>query len=130
MANVKIMGNAIYLTSALKLGDIKKLEKYNPEALLLKGGKDDEELLFRVCTRKGGGSIDRNGAIFDAEKEADKPASLTMVYAGGSDITEYVKDTLGLALVRLNKLEASIPAALEAVDADRAALDAMIEVLG
>lgn len=129
MAKVRILGNAIYVTSAITLGDLLKLEKYNPKALLLYGGKEGEDLLYRVCTAKHAGKIDKLGAIFDATKDEGNPASISIVYTGTGDIKTYVKDELGVALVNLNKIEAAIPEALACVDADSAALDAMIEVI-
>ena len=130
MANVKLIGGtSIYVTSGVKLGDLLKLEKYNPKALVLMGGEDNKTQVFRVMTVKGGGCIDKLGAAFDATKDPEKPASLTMVYTGSGDIKQYVKDNLGAALVNLGKIEAAIPAALETVAADSAALDEMIEVI-
>ena len=130
MANVKIFKDTVYVASAVKLGDILKLEKYRPAALTLKEGEGDKAVpVFRVCTGKSA-TIDANGAVFDRTKDKDKPAEVSLVYTGDGDIKEYVKDKLGLALVRLNKLEGLISAALGDVDADRAALDAMIEVIG
>ncbi len=43
MAKVKTMGQAIVVVSEVKLEDIKKIQKYRPEALVLKGGEDNKE---------------------------------------------------------------------------------------
>ena len=48
MAKVKTMGQAIVVVSEVKLEDIKKIQKYRPEALVLKGGEDNKEEIFRI----------------------------------------------------------------------------------
>ena len=53
MAKVKTMGQAIVVVSEVKLDDIKKIEKYRPEALVLKGGEDGKEEIFRIGTGAG-----------------------------------------------------------------------------
>ena len=40
MAKITIAGDAVVVTSALKLEDIKTIEKYRRNALVLKGGED------------------------------------------------------------------------------------------
>ena len=40
MAKIVIAGDAVVITSALKLEDIKTIAKYNPKALTLMGGED------------------------------------------------------------------------------------------
>ena len=44
------MGQAIVVVSDVKLEDIKKIEKYRPDALVLKGGEDNKEEIFRIGT--------------------------------------------------------------------------------
>mgnify|MGYP007102082194 CR=1 FL=1 len=43
MAKITIAGEAVIITSALKLEDIKKVQKYRPKELVLKGGEDGKE---------------------------------------------------------------------------------------
>ena len=40
MAKITIAGDAAVVTSAMKLEDIKTIEKYRPKELVLKGGED------------------------------------------------------------------------------------------
>ena len=61
----------------------------------------------------------------DAEKA--KLATLTMVATGvDTDIKEFVADKLGCALTNLNKLEATLPAVVQEIAAEKkAVMDAM-----
>lgn len=124
MAQVKIAGDAIVVTSALKLEDIKKLEKYRKGALTLMGGKDNKEPIFAIGSTSGAGSINANGASFGrATRDDDKYATITMVIpesAAGGDIKAYVADLLGEALTNLDALEKTLPDVLADVDAKRA----------
>ena len=46
MAKITIAGDAAVVTSAMKLEDIKTIEKYRPKELVLKGGEDGKEPIF------------------------------------------------------------------------------------
>ena len=50
MAKIVIAGDAVVVTSAMKLEDIKTIEKYRPKELVLKGGEDGKEPIFGVGT--------------------------------------------------------------------------------
>lgn len=121
MAKITIAGDAVVVTSALKLEDIKTVEKYRPQALVL---MEEEEPIFAICTTKGAGSINENGASFGREThDANKFASITMIDIAGKsseEIKEKVADELGSAIINLNKLEAALPAVLEEIAADKA----------
>lgn len=122
MAKVKTMGQAIVVVSDVKLEDIKKIEKYRPDALVLKGGEDNKEEIFRIGT--GNGNINTYGASFCEEtRDDDKKAVITMTTGyKGDDIKGFIADELGVALTNLGKLEKTIPAVIEAIDKERAAI--------
>ena len=67
MAKIVIAGDAVVVTSAMKLEDIKTIEKYRPKELVLKGGEDGKEPIFGVGTTHGAGSINAVGASFGSE---------------------------------------------------------------
>lgn len=48
MAKIVIAGDAVVVTSAMKLEDIKTIEKYRPKELVLKGGEDGKEAIHSV----------------------------------------------------------------------------------
>ena len=122
MAKITVVGQAVVVTSAMKLEDIKKVAKYRPEALILKGGEDNKEDIFRLGV--GTGSINKFGASFDKEtRDEEKLAVVTMTTTyDGAEIKDFVADELGAALINLGKLEAALPAVIEEIDREKAAI--------
>ena len=131
MAKITIVGNAVVVTSSLKLEDIAKVAKYRPEALILKGGEDGKEPVFRIGVGSCG-TINKYGAEFDGEThDEEKLATITLlaeVYGDAPDIKEAVADTIGSWVVTLNQLEAQIPAVLQEIDTAKAEILANITV--
>lgn len=123
MAKVAIVGEAVVITSSVKMEDLKKVEKYRPEALTLYGGEDGKEPIYKIgTTGKTSGSINGIGAEFGGEThDENKYATITLCNAGaGSDVRTEVAEKYGAAILKLNKLEANIPAVLAEIDAERA----------
>lgn len=130
MAKVIIVGQAIVIKSELSLDDIKLVEKCFPKALTLMGGDDGKEPVFCIGTTTGEGSINKNGASFNsASNDEEKKACITLAAVGIADIKEWVTDNLTAPLISLNKLEEKIPAVLSEIAAEKAAVEANIEVL-
>lgn len=133
MARITIAGDAIIVTSSKSLQALKTLEEYRPKALRLvetdENGKKEE--IFRVETAAANGSINRNGATFVSETHDEaKLATITMhVPAGIEDVKDYAAKLVGKAVVRLNKVEAGIDAALAEVEAENAEVMANITVI-
>ena len=124
MAKITVCGDAVVVTSSLTVSDIKKLKKYRPEALVLKGGEDGKEPIFAIGVTCGKGRINECGAEFASEtNNADGLATITciLVEAEG-DLKEFVAEYLGSAILNLNKLEATLPGVLAELDAEKAAV--------
>lgn len=132
MAKIVIAGDAVVITSAVKLEDYRKVSKYRPKALTLFGGEDGKEPIFRVgVNSNGGGTISKYGAEFGAATHDEQQlATITLVYAGKecADIKETVADELGAAVMMLNKLEAAIPGVLAEINAEKAQIMETITV--
>lgn len=132
MAKMKIIGDVCVIESLHTLADLQTLQKYAPKSLSLFETNEDgkREEIFRVCTTTGKGSIGTFGASFASESHDErKVATITMALPSDvEDAVEYVAEAVGLAIVNLNKVEAQIPAALEHVAADKAAVMANIEL--
>ena len=124
MAKIVIAGEAVVVTSAIKLEDLCKVAKYRPDALVLKGGEDGKEPIFRIGVCSGTGKINKYGAEFGAETHDDaKLATITLVTdALEGDIREAVAEAIGASILNLNKLEETIPAVLAEIDAEKAAI--------
>lgn len=129
MAKISIAGQAVVVTSAMALEDIKTIKKYRPEALILKGGEDGKEPIFALGI--GEGKINQVGASFNkATRDEAKLATLTMTTNfDGEDIVAFVTDTLGGALMNLNKLEETLPAVLAEINAEKATIQQNITVV-
>ena len=133
MAKIVIAGDAVVVTSTLKMEDIKTIEKYRPNDLVLKGGEDGKEPIFRLGTTTCAGSINSVGVSFGREaSDGSKLATITMIAEGQKpgNIKEWVADTLGGALVNLNALEAKLPEVLDAIAAQKATVMENITVAG
>lgn len=129
MAKVIIAGDAVVITSDVKLEDIKLVKKYRPEALtLFEGEGKEKEAVFRIGI--GCGGISKYGAEFDAEtRDDEKLATLTtLIPAGTADAKAYVSNTFGRSILKLNKLEATLPGIIEEIAAEKAAIEANITV--
>lgn len=125
MAKIVIAGNAVVVTSAMKLEDLRTIAKYRPNALVLKGGEDGKEPIFAVSvTRDGCGEINKYGASFGSESHTDeKLATITMSACGtNGDIREYIADQIGTAIINLTKLEETLPAVLDEIAAEKTAV--------
>ena len=129
MANVKKFGEAVVITSAAKLEDIRKIAKYRPEALVLMGGEDGKEPLFAVgLSSSRAGSINGCSVNFGGCNE-EGFAQVTVSYCGpAEDVKAHLADSIGPQVSMLGKLEATWPAVLTEIDADVAQIMASIEI--
>lgn len=122
MAKITVVGEAIVITSTLKREDIEKVAKYRKNALVLKGGEDGKEPIFKIgLTKSNAGSINQYGAEFGGETHDDaKLATITLAAPGlGENARDEVAELVGAAILNLNKLEETIPAVLEEINAER-----------
>lgn len=125
MAKITIAGNAIVVTSSMKLEQLANIKKYRPKALILMGGENNKEEIFTIDVGNGGcGDINGYGAYFcNATHDNEKMACITMCMEGATgDIKEFVADKLGSAIIHLNKLEQALPAVLDEITAEKATI--------
>lgn len=126
MAKITIAGDSYVVISGVKLETIKTLEKYRPKALCLyetdENGKKTE--VFRVAYTDGEGSISKFGAAFGSvTHDAEKLATITGVIPRGiENAVDYVAERIGVAIIKLNKVEAQFEAAAQEVEAEKAAV--------
>lgn len=121
MSRIAISGQAVTITSKVKLADLRTVEKYRPDALTIKGGEDGKEIIFAVGTTSGEGNLNTYGASFGAETyDEGKYAVITKPLTGVvGDVKEYVADMYGAAKKLLDEVEARIPAVLEEIAANK-----------
>lgn len=131
MSKATVVGDALIVTSELTLEDIKTVEKYAPEHLVLKGGEDGKEELFAICSSDGAGDINDFGAVFGrTARDGSNAACITSMLGDvPGDVHQYVADLIGPALIKLNKLEAQILEAMPEIEAYKAAMLDAIQVV-
>lgn len=130
MAKVTIVGNAVVVTSTLKLEDIRIVGKYCPEALSVYEGKDNEKEVFAI--RAGNDeAFSKYGICFAQEtRDENKYATITLAMDyNGDDVKEFVADRFGSMISNLNKLEETLPKIIEKIAAERSALMQNITVV-
>lgn len=131
MAKFTIAGNALVITSALKLEELAIIKKYRPKALKLMGGENNKEELFCIDVgTSGNGGISSYGACYcGATHDTEKKACITITLEGvQGDVKEYVADEYGEAVTYLNQLEAALPAVLTDIEKQKAGIMANITV--
>ena len=131
---VVISQNVMSIVSDYSLTDLERVAKFRPEALKLYTGEgNNKELDFVVKVSDYEGSFGRNGLVFADEAVGTHKAVISENLPQGlntsEDIKEYIRETLGLAIVKGTAVESQIAAAMDEISADEAAIDACISGL-
>lgn len=124
MSKTTVLGDAIVITSALTTEEIATVAKYKPAALALyEGDGADKVATFAIGLGKNG-SVSKFGVTFSGTTRDDKKlATVTIPYTGGENPAEFVAETYGAALAKLNTLEKELPKVVkEAAEAKTAIL--------
>ena len=132
MSKISIVGNVAVITSALQLETLKTIKKYRPKALTLMGGENNKEPIFCIDVgSRGNGELNGNGAYFIEHTRDDQKLACITVSLNGveGDVKEYLADRFGEAMMHLNTMEASLPAVLTEVKAQKDAVMAAISVI-
>lgn len=129
MAKIIIAGNSCTLESAFTTEQLKKIKKYRPDSLILKDA--DKKPVFMVDLGSNG-SVAPMGVVFDGTThDGQELACLTkMLPQGVVDVKSWVMENIGTAVLKLNKLEATLGAALTEIDTEVGQVEATISVIG
>lgn len=126
--NVSIHGNAILITSTVTVKQIETLRKLKPDALTLFEEIGDVKVpVFLVSTTKGEAALDNTGILFDGQNSEGFAQATMMFRCEAADPKEAIADVYGAGLTKLKAWEETVPAVVEAVEAERAALLACID---
>lgn len=130
MANTKIIGNAVVITTAVAMEDLEKLKKYHPETLQLtkENPEGKPEQVFALNTGESV-SINKHGIQFNAQNTGGKATATVMIPAYVEDKVQWVKDELGVAILNLNVMEDQIENALLNLAEHFQAVEENIEVI-
>lgn len=115
-ARINVSGCAAVVVSDVKLDDWKRIAKMDPDSLALID-EETEEVMFRVCTGEGPGSMNENGVMFGTAVDGEGKATVTILLdPQAEDKLEMIRDSVGRALLDLNALEAEVPTILEQIN--------------
>lgn len=131
MAKITVVGNAIVVTSIFSLEEIKTIEKYRPDDLVLKS-EDGKEPIFKIGVKTtSGGNLNKYGAEFASETQGDNAKAVITMFVTGdnTNIKDKIVEELGQAIINLNKLEAKLPNVLEEIQAERDKILENIEIV-
>ena len=125
-ATIAVVGEAVVITSNLLLEDIKSVAKYRPEKLQLKGGADGKEVVFVIGVASNArGSINSVGAEFGNIPQDDTGCATITINrprVDGMGTKEAVAERIGTAILDINKMEAILPAVIEEIANEKAAI--------
>lgn len=127
MSKINVNGNAIVITSAVKLEELKTISEYSPKSLKLFGGENGKEELFAIGVTSGSGSISAFGASFGGTaRDGSGHATITLVddsIPTDEDAAKaYIEKKVGGAVRQINKIEAGLTDVLDGIRADRVAI--------
>lgn len=135
MAKTKIVGDALVITSELKLTDLELVQKYEPAALKLYNVDDNgkKNPCFAICVQPGAlqkFDVTDNGITFRKASRDGGFAEITCsVPAGEGDVRELVAEKFGGAISGLIRLEQELPDVIEAITERRQSVIDCIEVI-
>ena len=129
MANVKIIGNAMVLTSDLKVEELNTVKKYTKDGLKLKDEKGNE--IFSIACTPGHSSISSYGVSY-GEENAEGYAQASLVLDESIKAEERmatVLDNYAIAIGNLKTLETYIREAYTGINKTVEEIKDSIEVL-
>ena len=132
MLKIKVINNAVVLSTKLSLEEIRKLEKYAPQALAITSKEEDEEL-FRIATNHGQSAISEYGILF-ANETQNKHAVITDIIpeyiAENKEVREtYLKDKYFTITKYVNTIEKQAAEALKQLDTEMTAFNNIVEYI-
>jgi hypothetical protein len=109
MSKVKIVGNAVVITSDLKVEEILKVKKFTKSGLKLRDEKGNEIFAIDYCSGANS-SISEHGVVY-GEMNAEGYAQVSLLMAEdvkAEDRMNVILDNYAIALGNLNTLETYI----------------------
>lgn len=122
---IKVIENKILVESSVTVEEFEKVQRYAPEALIIRDDEGDE--IFAVMIEEHS-MVDDIGVAFN--KHGNKLiAWLHMAKAEGPK-KKYIEETYGMALSRLKEVEAKVAQCLNDVQAKISTVTDSIEIIG
>lgn len=125
---VSIAGQAVVITSGMKLEDLKSIAKYRSGSLVLKGGEDGKEDIFAVGTGCKG-SANEYGVTFNAADDKGFATVTLEIPCGVANRKEWVVENLGEAINLLGKLEDKLGGTMDEIHEEQAKIESSVTVI-
>lgn len=122
IANIK-SANLCNIVFDCSMEDLKLLEKMDPKALCI--FDEDDNVIFKVASTSGIGSVSKYGVAF-GKKTADNKLAVNITLPD-DDADEYIVDEFGDVILSLSKIESRIADAVSAAKEARNGILEMIE---
>ena len=108
---IKIVGNAMVITSGISMEDLQKIYSYTPESLQMVDEEGNTTFAIAVGTNA---SFSNAGVVFNSSNNQGKAiATIMLPNVEEEDKTNYVLNKYGKGLLRLQDLEAQLNEAVE-----------------
>lgn len=129
MQKIKILGNSVRITTDLTAEEIKNLQKYAPEALVLTRETEDKctEEYFRITYKEGKDGITDYGITFPAVNSTGKATITALIPSNITDKKAFVADNFSKVITNLIEVEKQAKKGLTAVAKNKATIESMIE---
>lgn len=103
MANIKVIGDAMIVTSAIKMEDIKLLQRLDPDSLVARD-KDDEPV-YAVFTGNSG-FMENTGIRFTGtDRNGFATTTILLPSATQNQREEFIKENYAMAITALQAME-------------------------
>lgn len=127
-AGIKVLAQNAVIASGFTPEQVKEVAKYRPGAMKLFDPETKEET-FVVSISGGDGEISKFGACYGSGKTSDGKAVISLRIPDGKDVKEFIEETIGVAILNLQKVENQWNDALQEIATEKAAVLDSIEVL-
>jgi hypothetical protein len=132
MAKIKVLGDSFTITSAVPAETLNKLQKFYPDALVLRSQKTDK-ITFAITTAPTSAALSDCGINFNSVSEDGYPYATFTLPTGIKTAEEkkaFIRNEIGTVYSRLTKLEDCINECAIAQLAElEAKFDAGIEIV-
>ena len=126
---IRVLQDTMVITSVVRYDDLAKLERINPEALLLVDSNND--VVFRIKVSEMA-SMSKYGICFNG-KNSDGYAVATFDLPSGlsaDEKLEFIAESAGIALERLERIESQVLVAIDETNTNLAKIKNNIKILG
>lgn len=130
--NIKVIGQAMVITSAHTVEDLRLIERVAPKELCLYSDEAKANPTFAIALRDRPnqcGSFDNNGIIYDsADSEGNAQLTVKLPPVTADKREEFLKEYFSGAIIKLLALENNLSETAEVIRADQATAMANVSI--